>query len=125
LHPQHVHIANFLYKINCENVENKKCVHAWANGTSYIGIFDFHKQKKRTKHKDYKKNVYTSFVLNANTIEPSKSVTSNLNKTCTLKHVHTTQIGVQHFLIVINKPFEAHMCLFQSIATSLKYGLVD
>ncbi len=122
MHPQHVHIANFFYKINYEDVENKKCVHTWANGTSYIGIFDFHKQKKGRNTRIIKKNVYTSFVLNANAIEPSKSVTSNLNKTHTLKHVHTTQIGVQHSLIVINKPFEAH---FQFISTSLKYGVVN
>jgi hypothetical protein len=42
----------FLYKINYENVEKTKCVHAWAIGTSYIGIFDFHKQKRKTKQKD-------------------------------------------------------------------------
>ncbi len=125
MHLQHVHNADFFNKINYENVENKKCVHTWANGTSYIGIFDFHKQKRKTKHKDYKEKCLYFIFFNVNTIEPSKSVTSNLKKTRTLKHIHTTQINVQHLLIVINKPFKAHMCLFQSIATSLKYGVVD
>ncbi len=69
--------------------------------------------------------VYTSFLKNVNTIGPSKSVTLNLDKRNTLKHVHTTQINVQHLLIVINKPSKAHMCLGQSIATSLKYMVVD
>ncbi len=125
MHLQHVHIADFLNKINYENVGKKKCVHTWANGTSYIGIFDFHKQKERQNTRIIRKIVYTSFFYNVNTIEPSKIVTSNLNKTRTLQHVHTTQINVQHLFTEINKPFKAHMCLFQSIATSLKYGVVD
>ncbi len=86
-------------------------------------IFTIKKERQNTRI--IKKIVYTSFVLNVNTIEPSKSMTSNLNKRHTLKHVYTTQMNVQHLLIMINKPFEAYMCLFQSIATSLKYGVGD
>jgi len=35
LSPQCVHIAEFFFKTIFENVKNKECVHAWANGTGY------------------------------------------------------------------------------------------
>jgi hypothetical protein len=87
-----------------------------------VSLIFINKKERQNARITKKKLVYTSFVLNVNTIEPSKSVTSNLNKRHTLQHVHTTQINVQHLLIVNNKPFEAHICLFQSIATSLSMG---
>jgi hypothetical protein len=58
----------------------------------------FTNKKERQNTRIIKKIVYTSFLKNVNTINPSKSMTSNLNKTHTLKHVHITQINVQHLL---------------------------